>query len=845
MASWETCTVSKDWTPSDRDYAIRTIVGEAANEPDDGVAAVAHVIANRARSGKYGGNRPTDVVLARGQFEPWSTRREELLALDDKDPAYARAAQLWDDAVANPGKDPTGGATHFLNEDVVMRRSGKLPKWATGDGQKLGAHTFYGGKRGSDDGIFDEFSRSAKPAAAAAKTPDDVFDEFSRGKPKTETPGTGRPRVVIPTDVPPATFTERMVDSMPIVGPLMNNLTAAAGAGLQATVNPLRRVMGKDPRPELEGTTFGERYEANKKSQDERVKKYGEEHPVAAVVADVAGPGMLFGPLGQTAVGARMLGMTGTSLGTKVLQAAPGMAAIETGNQLLRGNDPREQGLLGPVPLAAAGGAVAPVIGEAVGAGLSKVADMLPRRTGPLAGTNSVARNKLTGAMDGETPASIAASREAHEPAGGMLMDTNRATRDIAGGLADIPGPHKGEIREALRQRLVDTAPRMAASLDKNTVPHVNIRQLEKTIDTMQDAASKPLYDAFRATKIHPTQEIKDLIPRLEKAGAFKLADELAGIAGRPTTENFFTTGSQKAFPTAETWDYVKRGLDRRISTALDSGDKELGRELTKLKKEMLNEVEKTDGGKTWKKARETFAEYAEMKHQIEEGQKTWLRKTRVDDLAEELSLLSNNERAARVQGARDAVQEIMDATTRGDARARDALLSRAGREKLELLFGEKKAGRLIKDLEAEVNVRQSNYEMVGNSETSSKQARRNALLPQQEEPGYLRNIKLNQPATLIPDWMTPSAMMEGASAARHSKAYEQLSNLLRTRMDDPGYEALVAEIMAEGARRSAQQVRLGRVGEGAGTAVQATAPALRNRLLRPPEGQNENGGRR
>lgn len=837
--------MSKDWTPSDRDYAIRTIVGEAANEPDDGVAAVAHVIANRARSGKFGGSRPTEVVLARGQFEPWSTRREELLGIDDKDPSYARAAKIWDDAVANPDRDPTGGADHFLNEDVVRKRTGgKLPKWATGDGQKLGAHTFYGGKRGSDDTIFDEFSRGTKPAAAAAETPDDVFDEFSR-KPVTTTPSTGRPRVVIPTDVPPSTVTERMVDSMPIVGPLANKLTAATSAGLQATVNPLRKMVGAPPRPELENTTFGERYEANLRSQDERTRKFGEDHPATALAADVAGPGMAFGALGTTAVGARMLGMKGTSLGTKVLQAAPSMAGVEVANQLLRGNDPREQGFLGPVPLAAAGGAAGPIIGEAAGAGLSKVADMLPRRSGPLAGTNSVARNKLTGAMDGETPASIAASREAHESAGGMLADTNRATRDIAGGLADIPGPHKGEIREALRQRLVDTAPRMAESLDRNTVPHVNIRQLEKTIDTMQDEAATPLYNAFRATKIHPTQEVKDLIPRLEKAGAFKLADELAGIAGRPTTESFFTTGAQKSFPTAESWDYVKRGLDRRISTALDGGDKELGRELIKLKKEMLAEVEKTDGGKTWKKARETFAEYAEMKHQIEEGQKTWLRKTRVDDLAEELSLLSNNERAARVQGARDAVQEIMDATTRGDTRARDAMLSRAGREKLELLFGEKKAGRLIKDLEAEVNVRQSNYDMVGNSETSSKTARTNALLPQRQEPGYLANIKLNQPATLIPEWMTPTAMMEGASAARHGKAYEQLSNLLRTRMDDPGYEALVAEIMAEGARRSAQQTRLGRVGEGAGTAVQATSPALRNRLLRPPEGQNENGGRR
>ena len=38
----------------DRDYLIRTIAFEASEEPEEGKAAVAHVILNRERSGRWG-----------------------------------------------------------------------------------------------------------------------------------------------------------------------------------------------------------------------------------------------------------------------------------------------------------------------------------------------------------------------------------------------------------------------------------------------------------------------------------------------------------------------------------------------------------------------------------------------------------------------------------------------------------------------------------------------------------------------------------------------------------------------------------------------------------------------
>ncbi|MBB2961810.1 cell wall hydrolase [Methylobacterium sp. R2-1] len=125
----------------DRDLLIRTVYGEANGQIPRGQAAVAHVILNRMAADGY----PSDVsgvVFAPSQFEPWSTRRGELMGLSPNSRQYREAAQTVDDVLAGAVPDPTDGATHFLNKRTVLNRSGRLPRWAQGEGQDIGAHTF-------------------------------------------------------------------------------------------------------------------------------------------------------------------------------------------------------------------------------------------------------------------------------------------------------------------------------------------------------------------------------------------------------------------------------------------------------------------------------------------------------------------------------------------------------------------------------------------------------------------------------------------------------------------------------------------------------------------------------
>jgi spore germination cell wall hydrolase CwlJ-like protein len=127
----------------DRDYLIRTIAFEASGEPGLAKIAVAHVVLNRKKSGRWGDNIKA-VVTHPGQFEPWTTRRREIEGLSPDDPRYQSAAIIADAVLSGQTPDPTAGATHFLNPTIVReRRGGALPSWAAGEGRPIGSHTFY------------------------------------------------------------------------------------------------------------------------------------------------------------------------------------------------------------------------------------------------------------------------------------------------------------------------------------------------------------------------------------------------------------------------------------------------------------------------------------------------------------------------------------------------------------------------------------------------------------------------------------------------------------------------------------------------------------------------------
>lgn len=681
----------------------------------------------------------------------------------------------------------------------------------------------------SDD-IFDRYSRDAKPAVSAAPAADD--DVFSRYERKAEeTSKEGQKRIYVsPARAPdPAglsRFTDRIASSVPVVGPLMEKAAAAGGAGIQYLMDPKAREK-----------SFGQRYNENLAAHDESNRLYGEEHPIASTAADVTGGTMLLGPMSQTALGSRMMGMTGNSLGARVYQGAAGMGALETANQAAKGNNPLDQGLVGPVPLAVAGGAIGPMVGEGIAAAGNRLLQWMPRTTGPLAGVNSVGRNLLVNAMEGETPASLAASSHRMGPAG-MLADVNTATTDLAGGLADIPGPHKGIVREAFRERAAGQGDRIDHAVTSAFGPRTNVLETERAIRAARADEADPLYQAWRETRVHPTPQLKALLPRLEAADVIETARAKAAKEGLPFDRNFFTPGTQKNYPTAQSWDYIKRGLDSKIATAQRAGDNDEVRVLGGIRRDLISAIDNHPNQQVsgvWRQARQVFAHHSSVLEQLESGRNTFSRNYRAEDLADELRGLSRPELEARIQGARDQVQKMIGDSVRGDTNARNTLLAENNQDKLRLLLGHQRADNLINSLESEVAIRNQTQNVTGGSQTTPKKERTNAILPAPSEMGYLSNINVTKPASFIPEWMKPQTILEGARAERHARAYQQMAPLLTRRMSEPQFNDLVNSLLAERARGDAQNRLLGRVGTAATGAIAAGSPAVRNRLLPQP----------
>lgn len=127
--------------------ATQTIAAE--ERTPEGREAVANVILNRLMSQKYG-QGAREVALAPRQFEPWSPAHRggpnDPRKYTPGSPEYEAANQALKTAMTGE-RDVSGGATHFMNPDIVASRYGKLRSWER-EGVRhptavIGEHVFY------------------------------------------------------------------------------------------------------------------------------------------------------------------------------------------------------------------------------------------------------------------------------------------------------------------------------------------------------------------------------------------------------------------------------------------------------------------------------------------------------------------------------------------------------------------------------------------------------------------------------------------------------------------------------------------------------------------------------
>jgi spore germination cell wall hydrolase CwlJ-like protein len=137
----------------DRDIGIRTILGEAANQGDDGMAAVAHVLRNRATDGRWPSSI-AGVSLQPKQFSAWNTGAGGNAipnSVKPGDPMYEKAGAVFDAVMSGKHVDPTGGATHYYSPAGMSKlvadgdQTNSLPPWLSAETEKSGGQIKIGG----------------------------------------------------------------------------------------------------------------------------------------------------------------------------------------------------------------------------------------------------------------------------------------------------------------------------------------------------------------------------------------------------------------------------------------------------------------------------------------------------------------------------------------------------------------------------------------------------------------------------------------------------------------------------------------------------------------------------
>lgn len=133
------------------------------------------------------------------------------------------------------------------------------------------------------------------------------------------------------------------VRDIPIVGPAIDAGAKKAAAGIRSLIH-------------------GTPYDAELQAVTDYAKGVAERNPISDTVGGVAGNINALAPLGMTAIGARMLGITGPSAIARMGAGAATGAGIGTADTAVRGGD-----LATGAGIGAAAGALGPAVGAAAG----------------------------------------------------------------------------------------------------------------------------------------------------------------------------------------------------------------------------------------------------------------------------------------------------------------------------------------------------------------------------------------------------------------------------------------------------------------------------------------------
>lgn len=732
--------------PAHRDLAIRTIYGEAANEPDEGQAAVAAVIKNRMQAGRYGGDSIPGVVLAKNQFEPWGNTdaRSRMMALKQDDPRYQKIGGIVDQMFGGQMEDPTGGATHFVAPAAQAALGRPMPSWAQGEGQAIGRHTFFAPEgRVQQPGNWwsnDPMAGQPQQPAPVQHNTEGLSDRVAREGLSPQVPQISGPGAFM-TGVKQgasANFSDELSGAYAAGSPVM---------GLPEGARP--RVFGMDFATPAIGAArvgydylTGKRGDATKTYEDardkarEEIKAAEAQHPGLTLAGNLAGGVAV--PLGRAAQGA--------TLAQRAAQGAKVGAVYGSASGVGAGEDTTGRVIGGVVGGGLGGilGAAAPVAIEGAVRGARSAAAPIANAIRGIRDPEGEAARRVTLSVQRDitadpaassrlTPAEFAASYQSGGPA--TIMDIGgETTRALARSASNTSPEGRQILNQSINDRFEGQAGRVTNWLnDTFNFPNVNAQQ--QAIDHLASTVNKPAYARAYQQGDKPiwSPELQRLVGSPDVVAAMKNAAEkgksraiVDGFGGfnssvqiSPSGVVQFTSGKNgvPTYPNLQFWDYTKRALDDQAKSLARAGnDSQAGvvKQLAfKLRSELDSHVP------NYAQARAGAAHFFGAENALEAGQNFVAQNFQNAAARQQLAKMSPLERQLFQDGF---VSRYIDTLNKvGDRRSvlNQVASSPAAREKLDIALGPQRAKELEAGLRTEGIMDLARKAVQGNSTTA------------------------------------------------------------------------------------------------------------------------------
>jgi hypothetical protein len=739
----------------DRDLLIRTVIGEAADQPDIGKAAVAHTVLNRVDDGNFG-DGVQGVLFKPKQFEPWDTRRKELLSYTEDNPTYQNTSKIVDDVISGNIKDPTNGATHFANVDTVKaRRNNSALGWINGmqNVTKIGDHTFGNANAGKDkmskinvDDLYKEFSGSPKSEPLASKSNDELdvdslYKEFSGNQPALK-----------PIEQKSSKFYDTVVQGA-------KNTASGVGQGIKDVFDSGFNLLAHAPARSEFDTSPDISPEERQKYIDQENRlytadknKFETENPDTL---SAAGLGRIGGQVLATAPLTPVRAIQGASAGIKALPyvgnrltALMGTGALSGANFGLATNSTSDDGLLTHVGKNAVAGLLgAPLVAASVAIG-SKVANTASKlwanvnisNIAKATGESAPALKNIVNRLDelGISPQEAQARLNKMGPQA-TLADIDPALTTEAGGLASIGGKPTSTLKNAFAERAEGADSRATNLIENKLGPKPDLEAEKEAI--VKEARTSTAADYKKAHSDISTLDAKPLIDNIDQQLENAVGSKAKELA---TAKSYLYDANGNLKNSVKQLHEARIGLDERLRQLPAEGSPQQSATYRALSN-TRNEVDKLlKSNVNMSTADQKFAEKMDIKKGLDTGYQAFTKKTSFDNFEKEFSTASPEEKETIRKGLHAAIGDYMEQASRGELSGAQQLFGKksVNRKILKEAFGND-ADEILDTLSHEAAMRHTEQRVISNSATAERRA-------VQERPEYGGAVRDSNLATNI-----------------------------------------------------------------------------------------------